>query len=339
MRIYNIETFQQNLKDVAFSLAPGFVHYSRWLGESVSKWLLKNDREFRNTFLSSVTQRTSSLMEGMPARYYAKVNGVETRLYFDDLFDQKDIAAGTLFYYTDVGLRHWLLRKYPVLVDARDFFLEKVQANLAFDLRRYTLDTLARSVRDWHVERQRILAWEARNRLAEHRGSPASKSNFLVMLDVSRALVAAPIEREKSLDEAWSLLVEGVDYKVFGSVLDCEVLQYLSTSGLEWESAFKLNCINGSHYKSKLSDPSSMLLSVREKGLRSRSLYTVECQFYREWGVVQFERWGYAHPKYNIPDSTSDRRSLLQALEELLKPVKRPDRQLVREISRGYNEI
>lgn len=335
MRVYNLEVCQQNLRNVGFNLAPGFSHYQKWLGESVSKWLLKNSAEFKDKFLSKVTSKTSTIMEGMPPRYYATVNGVETRLYFDDPFDKKDIEAGTLSYYTGTDLTHWLLKAYPIVVDARDFFLEKVRENPSFDLRRYTLDTLERSVREWHVARERRLAAEARERVQAVRLDAQTRTNLQMMLDVSRALLEAPGEREKCLDEAWSLLKEGGDYRVLGEVDGHELLQYISTSGLEWESAYKLNCINGSNYKSMLSNPTSMLLSLREKGNRARSLYTIECQHYGSWSIVQFERWGYAHPLRTITESDFERRALTRAVEEKLKIVKQPEGQLVREIRRG----
>ena len=335
MRVYNFEVCQQNLRNVGYNLAPDFSHYQKWLGESVSKWLVKNSSEFKDKFLSKVTVKTSTIMEGMPPRYYATVNGVETRLYFDDPFDKKDIEAGTLAYYTGIGLKHWLLKTYPVIVDARDFFLEKMRENPSFDLRRYTLDTLERSVRNWHVERERKLAAEARERLKAVRLDAQARSNLLTMLDVSRTLLEVPKERQTYLDEAWSLLKEGGDYRVLGEVNGHELLQYLSTSALEWESAYKLNCINGSNYKAMLSNPTSMLLSLREKENRARSFYTIECQYQERWSIVQFERWGYAHPLRNTAESDFVREALIRAVEEKLKTVKQPDSQPIREIRRG----
>lgn len=334
MRLINGDTLKTEIALLASEV--GNAKYVDWLTNGVLKWLMKHRPVFVSTYCTKIQPKKHSMFEDPFVTYfYTDQAGQPVRIYLEDEFDKKDAAAGTLYFFNPtISLRHWLFQQNPLLIEARDFLAAKIAENPNTDLRKYTLDTLETHLEAWKAERERLRLIELAERMERNRvelerlaNQPADNvtQNMEYVLRSATEAYSCILRALQSSDwqvrcdrfaEAWGHLTSGQDYVKIAETTDFEVFRLLTVDALEWEGAFKGNCIAGYTYQKALRDPCTHLLTLRRKETPAYSVFTVEMQGSASgWELLQLEQWGY---KKQLPEAVTESDQVYQrTLREL----------------------
>lgn len=302
-----------------------------WLTESAVKWLLKNDKEFTDTFTSPVTVKPLTLFQTssdtqLEAYNFTDAFGQKTRAYLETEFDIKDARNGILRAYVPKMSLTWWLSNNPKykLIEVRDFVYELLDEKPDEDLRKYTLDQMPKHIERWHRELERRAEEKRKELQRELERQTERQQNFTsALLDVQTYTSLHPgmfgVVRQELLANAWVFLTEGVDYVRMGVKGDYLALRLLSADALRWEAEAKGSCIYSQHYINELGNNRSMYVSLREVKNPDVCLYTAELRrVANKWEPVQVEGWGWRFARH-FPEAVESEVKRLAATKDILE--------------------